>query len=233
MTLLESLPHSFCKAGPDTVDGIGNYVFQILSTRTPHHPVATLYFLDSHGEIAPTVRDPDYDPIKTSQIQWFKNAVHSQVHQPSLSMVFQHIPLPEFDRADLHFSSGKRGEPTMAPTENTGFYDALVEANVSVFACGHDHVNDFCALLPTNTGADGDEPSSQTGPWLCHSGSCGYGAYGSYGGKFFHRGMRLFELDELEKSVRTWKRVEYCDERVDEEVLVLDGKINNPYKTQE
>lgn len=69
MTILQDLPGSLCEAGPENVDGIGNYHLQIMSSKTPQEPVATLYFLDSHGEVKPTVRTPDYDAIKPSQVK--------------------------------------------------------------------------------------------------------------------------------------------------------------------
>ena len=41
---------------------------------------------------------------------------------------------------------GERREPPTAPGYNSGFRDALVEMNIPVVSCGHDHANDYCLL---------------------------------------------------------------------------------------
>lgn len=64
-----------------------------------------------------------------------------------LSLVFLHIPLPEFGDRHLIIRNGHRREPIEGPTFNSYFYDALVAEGVSALGCGHNHVNDFCALL--------------------------------------------------------------------------------------
>jgi hypothetical protein len=63
-------------------------------------------------------------------------------------MVFLHIPLPEFGDDNLVIRSGHRREPTKGTSLNTHFYDVLAGEGVAVVGSCHDHVNDFCALLP-------------------------------------------------------------------------------------
>lgn len=118
-------------------------------------------------------------------MKWFKDTLRSQLTPAPL------IAVPEFDSPDLIVTSGERGEPTMAPTKNTHFYDTLLEAGLQVIACGHDHVNDFCALLPAQKSADTDVNEDMKGPWLCHSGGCGFSGFGSYRRKKFYRRMRV------------------------------------------
>lgn len=236
MSILQDLPFSLCDPGPEHVDGIGNFCLEILAPAPSQLSLSTLYFLDSHGQKPSKIHNPDYDPIKQSQIDWFKNTSQARRNareksgndvRPHLSLVFLHIPLPEFKNRHLSIRSGHRREPTEGPRFNTHFYDALVNEGISALGCGHDHVNDFCALLPRQTQPDIDK-TPYTGPWLCYGGGSGFGGYCSYGKDRFHRRMRVWELDTITGSLETWKRVEYALGRVDELVLVEGGVVIDP-----
>ncbi|OBT53827.1 hypothetical protein VE04_05900 [Pseudogymnoascus sp. 24MN13] len=236
MSILQNLPFSFCRPGPTNVDGIGNYYIQVLAPSQSSLPLSTLYFLDSHGQVPGTT---GYDHIKQSQIDWFtETSQAARMAQDDnnnsgfhLSLVFLHIPLPEFGDKNLRIGNGHREEPTEGPNINSHFYDALVKEEISAIGCGHDHVNDFCALLPQQVQQDGDGVP-QRGPWLCYGGGSGFGGYCSYGKwprqKRFHRRMRVWELGTTTGSLTTWKRVEYNRERVDELVLVENGAVVDP-----
>ncbi|KAK2036208.1 Metallo-dependent phosphatase [Colletotrichum somersetense] len=232
MSILQNLPFSLCEPGPEQVDGIGNFCLQVLAPAPSQLPLSTIYLLDSHGQIASDKRNPDYEPIKESQIDWFTNTSQAQRraretgdndNSSHLSLVFLHIPLPEFADCDPDIRNGSRREPSEGPSFNSHFYDALVKEGISAVGCGHDHVNDFCAL-PQQTPQD-DDKTHQPGPWLCYGGGSGFGGYCSYGGTRYHRRMRVWELDTSTGSLRTWKRVEYDMERVDELVLVEGGTV--------
>lgn len=69
------------------------------------------------------------------------------------------------------------------------------------------------------------EKPPQLGPWLYYGGSNGFGGYCSYGRKRFHRLTRVWELDTSTGSLKTWMRVEYAVDRVDELVLVENGAV--------
>lgn len=234
MSILRHLPFSLCEPGPEEIDGIGNFYLQILAPSPLQLPISTLYFLDSHSQIPSKIFNPDYDPIKQSQIDWFvttsqalRNARKKEDDNANhfhLSLAFQHIPLPEFGDPNLKIRNGHRREPTESPSFNSHFYDALGKEDISVLSCGHDHVNDFCALLPHRTQQDGSKPS-QLGPWLCYGGGSGFGGYCSYGKKRFPRRMRVWEFDTGIRSLKTWKRVEHAADRVDELVLVEGGSV--------
>lgn len=237
MTILQDLPLSLCEAGPDHVDGIGNFCLHILAPAPSRRPVSTLYLLDSHGQIPSKIRNPDYDPIAQSQIDWFTDI--SQAERKArgdqygnsdfyLSLVFLHIPIPEFGDGDLLISNGRRREPTEGPSVNTHFYDALVREGVSAVGCGHDHVNDFCALLPPPKRQKDGDAILEAGPYLCYGGSCGFGGYCSYGIDRFHRRMRIWELESGSESLKTWKRIEYAKERVDEPWIGQNGAMAFP-----
>ncbi len=236
MSILQNLPYSLCEAGPEEVDGIGNFHLQVLAPAPSQLPLSTLYFLDSHGQIPSKIRNPDYEPIKQSQIDWFRDTVEAQQSARDkddndnhfhLSLAFLHIPVPEFGDGNLIIRGGHRGEPSETPSINSHFYDALVKGGVSALGCGHDHVNDFCALLPQQTQQCGNE-TSQSRLWLCYGGGTGFGGYCSYGGTRYHRRSRVWELHTKTGSLKTWKRVEYSVERVDELVLVESGAVVDP-----
>lgn len=231
MSILRTLPFSLCESGPDEIDGIGNFYLQILAPTPSQLPLSTLYFLDSHGQVPNKFSSPDYSPIKQSQNDWFVNtsqALRSAREETNnenrfhLSLAFLHIPLPEFGDRHLRIYSGHRREPTESPSVNSHFYDALVRERISALGCGHDHVNDFCALLPHQTSQDdGNAP----GPWLCYGGGSGFGGYCSYGKKRFQRRMRIWELSTGSGSLKTWIRVEHATDRVDELMLVEGGTV--------
>ena len=238
MALYQELPFSLSDSGSKDVYGVGNYYLQVFDRTSSTVALATLYLLDSHGQINSDTQNPDYEAIQPSQIDWFtktsqalreereknisqeKDEHHDHSHT---SLVFFHIPIPEFaDDSRIIKVGGHRREPTEGPSINTHLYDALVEERVAAVGCGHDHVNDFCARLKDDDG----EP--QHGPWLCYNGGSGYGGYCSYGENRYHRRMRVWELNTHDGSLKTWKRMEYHEQRIDELVLVADGESVAP-----
>lgn len=253
MSLLQTLPFSLSQPGPKEVDGVGNYNLPVLPyEKGGHHsqaevPLATLYFVDSHGQIPSKVRDPDYDYIKQTQIDWFvrtsqgprearKGEGDEVRSRAQLSLVFMHIPLPEYADTSLSITGGSRGEPTEGPSYNSHFYKTLAKEGVAAVGCGHDHVNDFCGLLPRRGTGGGDMPQDGEwapgpplrGPWLCYGGGSGFGGYCSYGDQRYYRRTRVWELGTKTGCIKTWKRLEYAAARVDELVLVDAGDILVP-----
>ncbi|ROW12461.1 hypothetical protein VMCG_00509 [Cytospora schulzeri] len=253
MSVLQGLPFSLCQPGPEHVDGVGNYHLPVLAhgaSSEPEVPLSTLYFLDSHGQIPSKVKNPDYDWIKQSQIDWFTSTSQALRRERDnsyedeaeirkrnyLSLAFLHIPLPEYADNHLIVEGGRRREPTEGPSSNSHLYSALAREGIAAVGCGHDHVNDFCGLLPQHDGdrdddLDGDgsqPPQTQLGPWLCYGGGSGFGGYCSYDEERYHRRMRVWELDTETGGIKTWKRVEYSGERIDEMVLVEAGAVVSP-----
>ncbi|KAH5096404.1 hypothetical protein HBH71_253960 [Parastagonospora nodorum] len=234
MSILQDMPLNLSEAGPDWVDGVGNFCIDVLPPAGSDIPILTLYFLDSHGGIPRKLSwKNDYYPIHQSQIKWFvetaqaRRRAHEEPNDDNplhISLAFQHIPLPEFGDHNLRIRSGYRGEATEGPGVNTGFYAALARARLVALFCGHDHVNDFCALLPQQT-QENSNKFPHSGPWLCYGGAVGFGGYCSYGKKFFHRRGRAVELNINTKRLTTWTRGEYAEDRVDELVLFQNGSI--------
>ena len=236
MSILQNLPYSLCEPGPEQVEGAGNFYLQVLAPAPSQLPLSTLYFLDSHGQIPSKIHNPDYDPIKQSQIDSFMNISQAQRRAREkdgndnhfdLSLAFLHIPLPEFGDRHLSIRNGYGREPTEGPHFNSHFYDALVKGGISALGCGHDHVNDFCALLPQRTQQNG-EKTPQPDPWLCYGGGSGFRGYGSYDEQRVHRRARIWELDTSIGGLKTWKRAEYAIDRVNELVLVASGVVVGP-----
>ena len=141
MSLLESLPYSLSEAGPATIDGVGNYVVEVLAPGTSTHSALTLYLLDTHGLSPDEKHYRGYDWLKESQIKWFRETSqankrkHKQYSKIHMEMAFIHIPLPEYRNKD-NVVVGEWREPPTAPAYNTGFRDVLAEEGVSVVSCG-------------------------------------------------------------------------------------------------
>lgn len=249
MSLLQDLPFSLCQPGPGDVDGVGNYHLSILARTNNTQsrnavPLATLFFVDTHGQIPSEAKDPDYDCIKQTQIAWFIRTSQSLrkgreaesehglcSHDRShLTLAFMHIPLPEYADDSLVITGGHRREPTEGPSFNSHFYHALAKEGVAAVGCGHDHVNDYCGLLHRrDRDADGNlSRAVPLGPWLCYGGGSGFGGYGSYGGHRCHRRSRVWEINTKTGGLTTWKRIEYSRERIDEMMLVEAGSVVTP-----
>ena len=203
MSLLQSLPFCLSQPGPEEVDGIGNYYLQVLDRAPSKLPLSTLFLLDSHGQLSQKLPWLGYEWIKQSQINWFRNTSQALRKQRGecgshdcfhLSLSFQHIPLPEYGDSNLLTGAGHRGEPTEGPNLNSSFYEALAKEGIMAIGVGHDHVNDFCALKLQQKQERAQQDATHAhrlGPWLCHAGSSGFGAYGQYGETKYYRRARV------------------------------------------
>ncbi|KAH8723501.1 phosphoesterase-like protein [Phaeosphaeriaceae sp. PMI808] len=225
MSLYASLPFSLSEAGPNTIEGVGNYYVEV-QAHSSKHSALTLYFLDTHARSLDEAHHRGYDWLKPNQINWFKTSAenlkeaHSHYTHKHLNMAFIHIPLPEYASPENE-RVGNFTESVTAPSFNTHFKDALVEYDVKFVSCGHDHVNDFCGLSK--------EPATgEPELWMCYAGGSGFGGYGGY--NHFHRRLRVFEIDINQARISTWKRLEYGDiaKRLDEQIIVDSGKVVPP-----
>lgn len=140
MTLLHNLPYSLSEAGPADVDGVGNYLVEVLGQSSTHSALS-LYLLDTHKYSPDERQFPGYDWLKPSQINWFRNTAQSlkKAHQAythiHMNLAFIHIPLPEYRIPKNAYQGSWREAPT-APRFNAGFKDVLIEENVVVVSCG-------------------------------------------------------------------------------------------------
>ena len=223
MAVMDGLPYSLSTAGPEDVEGVGNYVVEILGRGSTSHSALTLYLLDTHSYSPNEHKYKGYDWLKQTQIDWFKSTSqslkrkHREYTHIHMDLAFIHIPLPEYRNPDKMSYVGNWTEPPTAPGFNSNFKDALVEEGVLMVSCGHDHVNEYC--LPAKG------PSGNPALWMCYGGASGFGGYGGYYG--YHRRMRFFEFDMNEARITTYKRLEWGDtaRRLDEQIIVDSGKV--------
>jgi hypothetical protein len=215
MDLLESLPYSLANSGPREVAGQGNYVVEVHPFASPAAPQTSLnlFFLDSHGGNGGGLKSifrKGEEWIHISQISYVVSEAErlAQFQRDSMAMLFQHIPLPEFDEDLSTAKVGKQREGVYAPVYNSGALDGYSHAGVSVVGVGHDHLNDFCMM---------DHPS---GVWLCYGGGAGEGGYGGSG---FVRRLRVFDVDTTTKTIKSWK-VLRDGSIIDRQTLVSHGK---------
>lgn len=233
MSLYDSLPYSLSEAGPNTIEGVGNYHVEILAHGANKHSALTLYFLDTHSYSPDKNKFDGYDWIKPNQIAWFKTTAenlkdaHKRYTHTHLDMAFIHIPLPEYviNEEQKKEIVGTLREGVTSPRFNSGFKDALVEEGIKAVSCGHDHANDYCHIAKNAKSGDAEL-------WMCYAGGSGFGGYGGYEG--YHRGLRVFEIDTNQARITTWKRLEYGDttKRLDEQIIVDSGRVVPPQSKQ-
>ena len=241
MALMETLPYSLSMAGPEDIDGVGNYYVEVLARGSSDHSALTIYLLDTHSYSPDERNFPGYDWIKPSQIAWFKRTAaslkskHREYTHRHMDIAFIHIPLTEYMDWDLP-RVGNWLEGVTAPLFNTGFRDALVQEGVVMVSAGHDHCNDYCSLSlegSKDPNKDGDKNAPKAegvveemtpALWMCYGGGVGFGGYAGY--YDYVRRLRVFEIDTNLARITTWKRLEYgeTDARIDEQTIVEAGK---------
>lgn len=186
-------------------DDVGTADIQIYSS-TEDKPVFELYIIDSHGKAKDGA---GYAPVDKKQIEWYvsrREQLKSENGDYLPSLVFQHIPVPEFFDVIKKVPKGTKGavpaygaheneyfvlndetiaeggfmlESPASPDVNTGEFEAMSEkGDVLGIYVGHDHNNSFVVKYK---GVD-----------LGYTQGAGFNVYGP--GE--NRGVRIFELDE-------------------------------------
>ena len=186
-------------------DDVGTADIQIYSS-TEDKPVFELYIIDSHGK---TKDGAGYAPVDKKQIEWYvsrREQLKAENGGYLPSLVFQHIPVPEFFDVIKKVPKGTKGavpaygaheneyfvlndetiaeggfmlESPASPDVNTGEFEAMSEkGDVLGIYVGHDHNNSFVVKYK---GVD-----------LGYTQGAGFNVYGT--GE--NRGVRIFELDE-------------------------------------
>lgn len=192
MTLMQSIPYCLAQPGPADIDGVGNYTL-CLYEYSGSKVRSVLYLIDS---LAYAPKDIDgYAWISCKQINWFvqqAKAFEKKYGEKLPSLVFFHIPIPEYNQAFGEKIYGVKQENVHCSKINSGFFAAMLEAGsvVGTFV-GHDHVNDYEGKL--------------FGVRLCYGRATGFNTYGKDG---FSRGARVILLNEGECVFQTWIRVE-------------------------
>ncbi|WP_276353118.1 metallophosphoesterase family protein [Cohnella caldifontis] len=194
MKTLAELPGNANGPGAEGVDGVGNAVLCVEDTAGT--AAAALYFLDT-GSYSPVPEIGGYDWIRRSQIDWFlaqsRTLNERNGGRPLPSLVFFHIPLPEYEQVwKSQTCYGRRQEIPGYPRVNSGFFSAMLEAGgVMGTFCGHDHLNDYWGELG--------------GIRLGYGRATGYHTYGR---KTFPRGARVIRLRQGEPGFETWVRLD-------------------------
>ncbi len=165
-----------------------------------------LYLIDSHGKAK---EGGGYAPVEKKQIEWYvsrREQLKAENGDYLPSLVFQHIPVPEFFDVIKEVPRGTKGavqaygvhkneyfvlsdetvadggfmlESPASPDVNTGEFEAMSEkGDVLGIYVGHDHNNSFVVNF---NGVD-----------LGYTQGAGFNVYGP--GE--NRGVRIFELDE-------------------------------------
>lgn len=189
-----SYAYNISSIGPENLAGVGNYNLLIRSSKKAE-PAFNIYMLDSLSYSL--INKGVYDWIKPSQIAWYKNTsfeLKSKYKKTIPSLMFFHIPLPEFKEAYiLNKISGTKNEEECTPSYNSGLFNAMLDGRdvLGVFA-GHDHSNDYIAEMK--------------GIKLGYCRSVGFSTYMKEG---ISRGGRVFLLDEANpENFKTWMHLE-------------------------
>ncbi|KAG6614791.1 Calcineurin-like phosphoesterase [Phytophthora cinnamomi] len=200
--------HSYTERGPESVDGVGNYLLNVTAPvgggwGQKGDTVLRMYFLDSGAKTRldeyAYVYD-EYDWIKQSQINYYRQLSetgrserHSSADSVLPALMFFHIPLVEFAYSgdDCH---GERNEWVQSQGMNLRLLSTLSEMNeVKAAFVGHDHLNEYCCLVD--------------GVQLCYGGGAGFGR--AYGDSNFARRARVIEwmVDGNDRHrIHSWKR---------------------------
>ncbi len=179
-----------------------------------------VYLFDTHSK----AEDGGYSGINQDQIDWYRS-VRDSFETPLPSLVFQHIPTPEFFdiiKKVKRFTKGCvraygnhknefyaldphnsrlgdfMGESPAAPYKNSGEIDAFLEKKevLGVYV-GHDHNNSFVA--------------NYKGIDLGYTQGSGFNVYGPG----YKRGCRIFDIEENGKyETRTVTFGELCGKEV-------------------
>jgi len=197
---LSGLPYCLISDnGGAKVKGYGNYLLPLYNQQGEAEKL--IYCLDSRSYSLAKDRGVEgYGWFDRSQISWFADTNQGWLSEfPDIqSLLFFHIPLPEYGQAFDHgeFRNGVRMEEECSPRINTGmFSELLLQENVLGTFAGHDHNNNYAAQL--------------YGIALCY----GYYSGGNSYGDLPLNGARIILLEENKRTFTTWLR------RIDGKIL--------------
>jgi len=191
--IYSSYPHCLIDSGKkitsDNEEVWGNGKTQINVLTEGGVVSQSLFFIDSGNRVSKedaqtlNIDTESYDFVKESQIKWYEERVEA-LPVGTKSMIFVHIPLPEYQEAeddavknpdgtfDYEATSakgtkvlfGKSRESVSSSDYNSGFFDSIVsKGSTQAVICGHDHVNNYRILYKNVL--------------LCYNRSSGYSSY--------------------------------------------------------
>jgi hypothetical protein len=190
------MPFSLVEAGPEHIPGEGNYVLAIKDTEM--QDAAVVYCIDSLAYAPqPHEKNGEYAWLEPAQIEWYQRhscrITKANRGRPLPSLVFFHIPLPEFNAAWDNESPppiGAKGERVCCPKRNTGMFATMLECEdvMGVFV-GHEHVNDYAGAV--------------NGICLAYGRKAGLDTYGE-----LPLCARIIELRRGKREFETWLHAE-------------------------
>lgn len=136
------------------IKGEGNHVLPIYGSTNNAKATALLYCFDTNA-YSKVKSVKGYDWLGLSQVNWYakESCKYTEQNngQPLPALAFIHIPLPEYTQAWESLDSkryGDRNEKECSPNVNSGMFVNMLECGdvMGMFA-GHDHVNDYIAML--------------------------------------------------------------------------------------
>jgi 3',5'-cyclic AMP phosphodiesterase CpdA len=190
MNVYSTYKHNLSQVGYKVFDRIGNYNILINGSKD-NIPKFNIYMIDS-GKYAPPIIG-GYAWIKLAQIFWYKKTaleLRKKYNKIIPSLMFFHIPLRKFKKAwDTGLIDGERFEAESCAKINFCLFRNLVKTgDVKGVFVGHDHLNNYCAILK--------------GIKLGYGGYIGYGTYGQ---DDVPRGARVFLINEDDPyNFKTW-----------------------------
>lgn len=153
-------PHSLFCAGPEEIDGCGNYIIKVKNTEGEITQCFVL--MDSHSYAKKTAEvSGGYDNVHENQIDWYESELKrleaENKGETPPSLLFFHIPTPEFqtawdeyqkngetDSENVEYVYGTLREDVCCSQFNSGLFErALETGSTKAIFCGHDHVNNF------------------------------------------------------------------------------------------
>lgn len=193
--VVKTIPYNITPNRVKGLSGFTNYVLPVAASDNKK-TAAVLYCLDSHT-YAQQKGVGGYAWFEFDQINWFLENSASMTKRnggtPLPALAFFHIPLPEYGEAasdESAIMTGIRKEKSCCPKLNSGMFTAMRQAgDVMATFAGHDHDNDYAVYWK--------------GILLC---------YGRYtGGNTVYNnlpnGARVIELNEGERTFKTWIRL--------------------------
>lgn len=163
----QKYPHCLFQSGPKDVDGYGNYIVNVQTSKG--EITQSFVMLDSHSYI-----DNDYfgimwkyDCVHKNQVEWYEQQIKALTkinnNKTPKSLMFFHMPPQEMltayneykengykNTADSKYIGGKAGEKNLVvyPSEkNYGLFDKCLElGSTKGIFFGHDHLNNFTML---------------------------------------------------------------------------------------
>ncbi len=140
----------------DALTGISNTIVNLYDPLDMNKVKYQIFVIDSNSY---TYNPIGYDYVHQDQIDWYKTAIEranqpygwtptSGTNAPVKSIIFEHIPVPEFNNAYKDYESdptkgtGDNRENPSASNYNSNFYQTIKEyRSTTAMIVGHDHVN--------------------------------------------------------------------------------------------